>query len=163
MISNLIKNWEKEASYKLKAGLSLYCNLLHQVLSHIVLWLLFNSVTSISDHIDALPNIPCAPAVQAAHVKHCSSGSVQPSLQAHVDECAYKDFCASAEDWRTIDHTQYTFSCNGGPVHSCEDMMRLGTYSALIGESAFYSSSSTSMHRLLPSFVFAHVHARNCC
>ena len=51
-----------------------------------------------------------------------------------------------AEDWRTIDHTKYTFSCNGGPVYSCEDMLRLGTYSALIGESAFYSSSSTSMH-----------------
>ncbi|KAL3148927.1 hypothetical protein ABBQ32_001792 [Trebouxia sp. C0010 RCD-2024] len=67
MISNLIKNWEKEASYKLKAG-----------------------------------------------------------------------------EWRTIDHAQYTFSCNGGPVYSCEDMMRLGTYSALIGESAFFSSSSTT-------------------
>lgn len=25
MISNLIKNWEKEASYKLKAGMSLGC------------------------------------------------------------------------------------------------------------------------------------------
>ena len=62
---------------------------------------------------------------------------------------------SNAEDWRTIDHTKYTFSCNGGPVYSCEDMLQLGTYSALIGESAFYSSSSTSMHPPLLHFAAA--------
>ena len=34
--------------------------------------------------------------------------------------------------------------------------MRLGTYSALIGESAFFSSSSTSKH--FPRLLCAHIH-----
>ncbi|CAG8572268.1 1763_t:CDS:2, partial [Acaulospora colombiana] len=46
-----------------------------------------------------------------------------------------------AEQWRTIDHKVYKFSTNGGPWSTAEDMLRIGTYNALIGESEFYSAS----------------------
>ncbi|CAG8584757.1 6375_t:CDS:2 [Cetraspora pellucida] len=46
-----------------------------------------------------------------------------------------------AEQWRTIDHKVYKFSTNGGPWSTAEDMLKIGTYNALIGESEFYSAS----------------------
>ncbi|CAG8581010.1 16184_t:CDS:2 [Dentiscutata erythropus] len=46
-----------------------------------------------------------------------------------------------AEEWRTIDHKVYKFSTNGGPWSTAEDMLKIGTYNALIGESEFYSAS----------------------
>ena len=36
------------------------------------------------------------------------------------------------------------FSCNGGRKHTAAEMVQIGTYNALIGEHAFYSSSNTS-------------------
>lgn len=38
---------------------------------------------------------------------------------------------------------KYSFSCNGGVEYSVDDMLRLGTYNALIGETAYYSSKNT--------------------
>ena len=38
---------------------------------------------------------------------------------------------------------KYSFSCNGGEECSVDDMLRLGTYNALIGETAYYSSKNT--------------------
>ena len=46
-------------------------------------------------------------------------------------------------DFQTVDPEAYRFSCNGGPEHTLADMLRLGTYSALIGETALYSASAT--------------------
>ena len=41
----------------------------------------------------------------------------------------------------------YRFSCNGGRKHTAAEMTQIGTYNALIGEHAFYSSSNTSETR----------------
>lgn len=52
-------------------------------------------------------------------------------------------FKTEAVDWRTIDHKVYKFSTNGGSWQSVEDMLRVGTYNALIGESQYYSSKNS--------------------
>ncbi|CAI2186425.1 12712_t:CDS:2 [Funneliformis geosporum] len=46
-----------------------------------------------------------------------------------------------ATDWRTIDHKVYRFSTNGGAWSTAEDMIKIGTYNALIGESEYYAAS----------------------
>ncbi|KAK9812639.1 hypothetical protein WJX72_001154 [[Myrmecia] bisecta] len=48
------------------------------------------------------------------------------------------------EQWRTVDVTSYTFSCNGGQKFSSAEMIEMGTYNALIGEHAYYSSAATT-------------------
>ena len=35
-------------------------------------------------------------------------------------------------DWRTINNSNYRFSCNGGREYTAEEMMEIGTYNALI-------------------------------
>ncbi len=54
-----------------------------------------------------------------------------------------------AEEWRTIVPEKYSFSCNGGEEYSVDDMLRLGTYNALIGETAYYSSKNTGKSCIL--------------
>jgi len=46
------------------------------------------------------------------------------------------------EQWSTVDLGHYTFSCNGGQKYSGHEMLKQGTYNALIGETAYYSSKS---------------------
>ncbi|KAK3829595.1 MAG: hypothetical protein JOS17DRAFT_221632 [Linnemannia elongata] len=52
-------------------------------------------------------------------------------------------FKTEAVDWRTIDHKVYKFSTNGGGWQSVEDMLRVGTYNALLGETQYYSSKNS--------------------
>ncbi|KAG0066379.1 hypothetical protein BGZ90_001428 [Linnemannia elongata] len=52
-------------------------------------------------------------------------------------------FKTEAVDWRTIDHKVYKFSTNGGSWQSVEDMLRVGTYNALLGETQYYSSKNS--------------------
>ena len=65
-----------------------------------------------------------------------------------------------AGEWRTIAPEKYSFSCNGGEEYSVDDMLRLGTYNALIGETAYYSSKNTGTscheHLLHESAVYSH-------
>lgn len=44
-------------------------------------------------------------------------------------EASYK---IRLEDWRTINHKTYRFSCNGGRGYTADEMMEIGTYNALI-------------------------------
>lgn len=46
-------------------------------------------------------------------------------------EASYK---TDSKEWRTISQEKYEFRLNGGPASTAEDMLRLGTYNALIGE-----------------------------
>jgi hypothetical protein len=46
-------------------------------------------------------------------------------------EASYK---VDPKEWRTISQDHYSFHLNGGPGMNAEDMLRLGTYNALIGE-----------------------------
>ncbi|KAF9437023.1 hypothetical protein BGZ76_002224 [Entomortierella beljakovae] len=52
-------------------------------------------------------------------------------------------FKVVAADWRTIDHKVYKFSTNGGKCQDVEDMLRVGTYNALLGETQYYSSKNS--------------------
>ena len=37
----------------------------------------------------------------------------------------------------------HRFSCNGGPKYSAQEMLNMGTYNALIGETSYYSAKNT--------------------
>jgi hypothetical protein len=56
-------------------------------------------------------------------------------------EASYKPI---GSDWRTIDPTIYKFKSNDGPWLTADDMIRLGTYNAVIGESQYYSSDKSN-------------------
>ena len=57
-----------------------------------------------------------------------------------------------AGEWRTIVPEEYSFSCNGGEEYSVDDMLRLGTYNALIGETAYYSSKNTGTSCIINTY-----------
>ena len=71
-------------------------------------------------------------------------------------------FKLELKDWRTIDHSKYTFAINGGPPQSAEHMLKVGTYNAIITEpNEFYSprtsdfaSSHKSFKRMMPTFAW---------
>lgn len=70
-------------------------------------------------------------------------------------------FKTSLADWRTIDHTKYTFSLNGGPAQSGEHMLKVGTYNALLTPSKYYDpehndfeKSHKSFKRMMPTFAW---------
>ncbi|CAF1019093.1 unnamed protein product [Didymodactylos carnosus] len=42
--------------------------------------------------------------------------------------------------WETVDLANYRFSCNGGQQYTGYEVAKQGTYNALIGETAYYSS-----------------------
>lgn len=70
-------------------------------------------------------------------------------------------FKTSISDWRTIDHSNYTFSVNGGPPQSAEHMLSVGTYNAIIAPNEFYSpehadfsSSHKTFKRMMPAFAW---------
>ncbi|CAF1193046.1 unnamed protein product [Didymodactylos carnosus] len=46
--------------------------------------------------------------------------------------------------WRTVDLPNYSFSCNGGQKYSGYEMLKQGTYNALIGETTYYNSAAIS-------------------
>lgn len=65
------------------------------------------------------------------------------------------------EDWRTIDHDNYTFAINGGPPQSAEHMLKVGTYNAIIAPNEYYSpvnsdfaSSHKTFKRMMPTFAW---------
>ena len=71
-------------------------------------------------------------------------------------------FKPDLKDWRTVDHSAYTFAINGGPPQSAEHMLKVGTYNAIITEpNEFYSprtsdfaSSHKTFKRMMPTFAW---------
>ncbi|KZF23613.1 hypothetical protein L228DRAFT_120694 [Xylona heveae TC161] len=70
-------------------------------------------------------------------------------------------FKTSLADWRTIDHKNYSFSVNGGRPQTGEEMLKCGTYNAIISPNEFYSpehSDFTTSHktfkRMMPTFAW---------
>ncbi|KAH2019194.1 hypothetical protein KXV43_003905 [Aspergillus fumigatus] len=70
-------------------------------------------------------------------------------------------FKTSLDDWRTIDHSKYTFSLNGGPPQTGDHMLWVGTYNALLISSAYYdpehndfSTSHKAFKRMMPTFAW---------
>ena len=65
------------------------------------------------------------------------------------------------QDWRTVDHPNYTFAINGGPPQTAEHMLKVRTYNAIIAPNEFYSpaySDFTESHktfkRMMPTFAW---------
>ncbi|KAK1065452.1 hypothetical protein LTR74_007978 [Friedmanniomyces endolithicus] len=65
------------------------------------------------------------------------------------------------QDWRTIDHENYSFAINGGPSQSAEHMLKVGTYNAIIAPNEYYSpensdfaSSHKTFKRMMPTFAW---------
>ncbi|KAK1091964.1 hypothetical protein LTR48_005260 [Friedmanniomyces endolithicus] len=65
------------------------------------------------------------------------------------------------QDWRTIDHENYSFAINGGPPQSAEHMLKVGTYNAIIAPNEYYSpensdfaSSHKTFKRMMPTFAW---------
>jgi hypothetical protein len=56
---------------------------------------------------------------------------IQNLVKNWEKEASYK---VDPKEWRTISQKSYNFHLNGGPGMNAEDMLRLGTYNALIGE-----------------------------
>ncbi|KAL1410543.1 hypothetical protein Q8F55_004556 [Vanrija albida] len=70
-------------------------------------------------------------------------------------------FKTDYKDWRTVDQEVYTFSLNGGPPSTGPDMVRIGTYNALLPDSKFYSpnhndyeQSHKIFKRMMPRFAW---------
>ncbi|KAI9369918.1 hypothetical protein BJX61DRAFT_536050 [Aspergillus egyptiacus] len=70
-------------------------------------------------------------------------------------------FKTTISEWRTVDPQKYTFSLNGGPQRTGEDMLRLGTYNALISPNRYYDperndfeASHKAFKRMMPAFAW---------
>lgn len=44
--------------------------------------------------------------------------------------------------WDTVDYDNYQFSCNGLQKYTADEMLKEGTYNALIGDTLYYKSSA---------------------
>ncbi|KAF8956666.1 hypothetical protein BDZ97DRAFT_1593364, partial [Flammula alnicola] len=56
---------------------------------------------------------------------------IQNLVKNWEKEASYK---VDSKEWRTISQETYAFHLNGGPAMSADNMLRMGTYNALIGE-----------------------------
>ncbi|KAF2465983.1 uncharacterized protein BDR25DRAFT_306448 [Lindgomyces ingoldianus] len=70
-------------------------------------------------------------------------------------------FKSSLDDWRTIDHKNYSFAINGGDPQTAEHMLKHGTYNAIISPNEYYSpeysdfaSSHKTFKRMMPTFAW---------
>ncbi|KAL8926694.1 MAG: hypothetical protein Q9208_002768 [Pyrenodesmia sp. 3 TL-2023] len=78
------------------------------------------------------------------------NSKIEASSQPHLSHC------------RTIDHTTYTFAINGGASKTAANMLKIGTYNAIITEpNAYYSprtsdfvSSHKAFKRMMPTFAW---------
>jgi hypothetical protein len=64
-------------------------------------------------------------------------------------------------DWRTVNHSKYSFSINGGNPQPGEHMLEVGTYNAIITPNEYYSpersdfaSSHKTFKRMMPTFAW---------
>jgi hypothetical protein len=70
-------------------------------------------------------------------------------------------FKTKLEDWRTVNHSKYTFSMNGDTPQTAHHMLNVGTYNAIIAPNEFYSpensdfaSSHKTFKRMMPTFAW---------
>ncbi|KAH7075955.1 hypothetical protein BKA63DRAFT_413552 [Paraphoma chrysanthemicola] len=70
-------------------------------------------------------------------------------------------FKPSLDDWRTIDHENYSFAINGSEPQGAENMLKVGTYNAIIAPNEYYdptysdfASSHKTFKRMMPTFAW---------
>src|ERR1700753_645186 len=99
--------------------------------------------------------------VIAKSMKH-EAGSLPQLVENLVKnweiEASYK---TKVSDWRTVNKDLYTFSMNGGIPSSADDMVKVGTYNALIAPNEYYSPehvdfsySHSIFKRMMPTFAW---------
>ncbi|KAL0092586.1 hypothetical protein J3Q64DRAFT_1222622 [Phycomyces blakesleeanus] len=107
-----------------------------------------NAVLNDKDHEWRYNRVPDYTKVNAAFEAEKSKEHPEGSLESLVSnlvknwekEVSYK---LRADQIRTIDHTKYRFSVNGKEWHDVEDMLKIGTYNALIGDTELYKASES--------------------
>jgi hypothetical protein len=95
----------------------------------------------------------------ANHLEGSLPWLVQNLVKNWEKEASYKTV---ASDWRTIDQAKYIFHVNGGQGMTVEDMLRLGTYNALLGDKSIegvydpkvegFNGSHKLFKRVMPVF-----------
>ncbi|KAI7866541.1 hypothetical protein BDF14DRAFT_1812435 [Spinellus fusiger] len=105
-----------------------------------------NAVLNDKDHKWRYNRVPDYSKVNAAFEAEKTCTHAEGSLENLVSnlvknwekEMSYK---LSADEIRTIDNKKYRFSVNGQKWHSAEEMLEIGTYNALIGDTDLYKAS----------------------
>jgi hypothetical protein len=99
-----------------------------------------------------------SPAKQMTHAAGSLPDLVSNLVKNWEIEASFK---TSLDDWRTIDHSKYTFSLNGGLPQTGDHMLRVGTYNALLTSSSYYdpehndfSTSHKAFKRMMPTFAW---------
>ncbi|CAF2206688.1 unnamed protein product [Rotaria magnacalcarata] len=59
------------------------------------------------------------------------------------------------QQWETVDVDNYRFSCNGQHKFTTDDLVKLGTYSALIGKTPYYNASMMTLAEFQMAFLRA--------
>ncbi|KAI9006260.1 hypothetical protein CLU79DRAFT_712802 [Phycomyces nitens] len=107
-----------------------------------------NAVLNDKDHEWRYNRVPDYTKVNAAFEAEKTKEHPEGSLESLVSnlvknwekEVSYK---LRADQIRTIDHSKYRFSVNGGEWHNVEEMLQIGTYNALIGDTELYKASES--------------------
>ncbi|KAI8988585.1 hypothetical protein BDF20DRAFT_833421 [Mycotypha africana] len=105
-----------------------------------------NAVLEDKDHQWRFNRIPdykkVNEAYEAEKTTHHKEGSLEWLVSNLVKnwekEMSYK---VRVDEIRTIDASKYRFSVNGKEWHSAEEMLKIGTYNALIGDTELYKAS----------------------
>ncbi|KAI5370140.1 Putative NTF2-like domain superfamily protein [Septoria linicola] len=91
-----------------------------------------------------------------------ASGSLEEMVENLVKNWEVEaSFKPRLSDWRTIDHEKYSFAMGGGPTQTAEEMIKVGTYNAIIAPNEYYSpensdfaSSHKTFKRMMPTFAW---------
>ncbi|KAA6425905.1 MAG: hypothetical protein FRX49_04280 [Trebouxia sp. A1-2] len=96
---------------------------------------------NISWRFGTVPDYTAADERKSVDHKEGSLGFLVNQLVKNWEkEASYK---VKGRKWRAIVPEKYSFSCNGGEVYSVDGILRLDTYNALMGETAYYFSKDT--------------------
>ncbi|CAF4417054.1 unnamed protein product, partial [Rotaria sp. Silwood2] len=59
------------------------------------------------------------------------------------------------QQWETVDVDNYRFSCNGQCKYTADDLVKLGTYNALLGKTTYYNASMLTLAESQMAFLRA--------
>lgn len=98
----------------------------------------------------------------SARTTHHEAGSLESIVENIVKNWEIEaSFKTDYTQWRTVAQDVYQFSTNGGPKSTGPEMVKIGTYNALLSKSQFYDpeyngfeSSHKSFKRMIPVFAW---------
>jgi hypothetical protein len=98
------------------------------------------------------------PAKRSNHAAGSLPNLVENLVKNWEIEASFK---SRVEDWRTVDHSKYTFAINGGPPQDAAHMLKVGTYNAILAPNAFYSPEHMDLEKshkvfkkMMPTFAW---------